>query len=63
MFQDKMKSFDTVPGCETVGLSNKRDPGNQSKTSNAETLLLADPMRPCRRSRAVVKGQTDEGNH
>ncbi|XP_041802718.1 chloride channel K [Chelmon rostratus] len=49
-----MKSLDEAPGSETVRLNNwERE--NQSATSHYESLLLADPVKPCRRTRATVK--------
>ncbi|TNN58350.1 Chloride channel protein ClC-Kb [Liparis tanakae] len=43
-------------GSGAVGEDDDRQRGNQSDASYNETLLLADPWKPCRRSRAAVKG-------
>lgn len=62
-FQDKMKSLDEAPGSETVRQSNNGERENQSDTSHNQSLLLAAQMKPCRRTRAIVKGQTEGENH
>ncbi|XP_070825302.1 chloride channel K [Chaetodon trifascialis] len=49
-----MESMDEAPGSETVILNNQ-ERENQSATSHYKSLLLADPMKPCQRTRAVVK--------
>ncbi|XP_074500728.1 chloride channel K [Sebastes fasciatus] len=41
-----MKSLDEAPGSDTAG---------ENQSSHYESLLLADPWKPCRRSRATVK--------
>lgn len=58
-----MESLDEAPGNETVRQNNNREGENQSETSHNKTLLTADPMKPCRRTRAIVKGQTERENH
>ena len=62
IFQDKMKSLDKTAGSETIGMNNQ-ERENQSETSHNQSLLLADPWKPCQRSRATVKGQTGVENH
>ncbi|XP_076597665.1 chloride channel K [Chaetodon auriga] len=49
-----MKSMDEAPGSETVRLNNQ-ERENQSATSHYKSPLLADPVKPCQRSRAAVK--------
>lgn len=58
-----MKSLDEAPGSEIIGENNNREPESQSETSHNKSPLLADPWKPCRRSRATVKGQTKVENH
>ncbi|XP_070694983.1 chloride channel K [Pempheris klunzingeri] len=50
-----MKSVAASPGSETVGENNDWERENLSETSHHESLLLADPWKPCRRTRAIVK--------
>ncbi|KAM9350559.1 chloride channel K [Symphorus nematophorus] len=50
-----MKSLDETPGSETIRQNNNWERENRSETSHNKSLLLADPMKPCRRTRAVVK--------
>ncbi|XP_067447684.1 chloride channel K isoform X2 [Thunnus thynnus] len=54
-FQDKMKSLDEAPGRETSRENNNWQRENQSDTSHNKSPLLADPWKPCRRSRGIVK--------
>nr|XP_046253158.1 chloride channel K isoform X8 [Scatophagus argus] len=54
-FQDKMKSLDEAPGSETIRHGNKWERENQSETSHNKSLLRADPVKPCRRTHAIVK--------
>ncbi|XP_031724721.1 chloride channel K isoform X3 [Anarrhichthys ocellatus] len=53
--QDKMRSPEEAAGSETVGENEDWEQGNQSDTSCNRIVLLADPWKPCRRSRATVK--------
>ncbi|XP_036958651.1 chloride channel K isoform X2 [Acanthopagrus latus] len=53
--EDKIKRPDRAPGSETVRQTVDWEPENQSETSHNKSLLFADPMKPCRRTRAVVK--------
>lgn len=61
--QDEMESLDEAPGRETFRQKNNWEGENQSKTSRNKNLLIADPVKPCQRTRAVVKGQTGRETH
>eukprot|EP00064_Thunnus_orientalis_P013849 superscaffoldBa00002317_g13890 len=50
-----MKSLDEAPGRETSRENNNWQRENQSDTSHNKSPLLADPWKPCRRSRGIVK--------
>lgn len=63
MFQDAMKSSEGSPRSENVSRNNERDGENQSETSHNRSLLITDPVQPCRRTRAIVKGQPEKENH
>lgn len=63
IFQDTMKSLEESPGSENVSQNNKRDEENQFEAPNNSSLLIPDPVQPCRRTRAVVKGQPGKENH
>ncbi|KAK5863224.1 hypothetical protein PBY51_000270 [Eleginops maclovinus] len=50
-----MKSLDEVPGSGIIVENNNLDQENQSETSHNKSPLLADPWKPCQRSRATAK--------
>ncbi|XP_068615832.1 chloride channel protein ClC-Kb-like [Brachionichthys hirsutus] len=54
-----MKRLDEAPGRETIRRNGNLEEENQSETSH-NTSLLIDPLKPCRQTRANVKGQTEE---
>ncbi|XP_045912443.1 chloride channel K [Micropterus dolomieu] len=51
-----MNSLDVAPGSETIRDNVNWEPENQSETSHNKSLLLADTWKPCRGTRAIVKG-------
>ncbi|XP_029690150.1 chloride channel K isoform X1 [Takifugu rubripes] len=53
--QDMMKSSELSPGSENVSQNNTRDEENQFEVAHNRSLLITDPVQPCRRTRAVVK--------
>ncbi len=57
-----MKSLVEAPGSETVRENNNWERENQSETSHNKSLLLADPWKPCRRTHAIVRGQSEVKN-
>lgn len=62
-FQDMMKSLEESPGSENVSQNNKHDEENQFEVPHNRSLLITDPVQPCGRTRAVVKGQHEKKNH
>ncbi|KAM3618002.1 uncharacterized protein V6R79_013814 [Siganus canaliculatus] len=50
-----MKRLDETPGTESVRESNNWERENQLETSHNERLLLADPLKPCQRTRTIFK--------
>lgn len=56
--QDKMKSPDEPRRSKADGKNNNWEQENQSDTSHNKSPLISDPWKPCRRHRAVVKGQS-----
>ena len=58
-----MKTSEESPGSENVNRNHKWDGENQFETSYNRRPLITDPMQPCRRTRAVVKGQPEKENH
>lgn len=63
IYQDTMKSSEESPGSENVSQNNKRDEENQFEVAHNRSLLITDPVQPCRRTRAIVKGQPEKKNH
>lgn len=55
-----MKSLDEAPGAETLRLNNNWEGESRSETSHNVGLLI---VKPCQRTRAVVKGQTGRESH
>ena len=58
---DEMGSLDEAPGRETFRQKNNWEGENQS--SRNKSLLIGDQVKPCQRTRAVVKGQTGKETH
>lgn len=56
--QDKMASLGEAPGSKTVRQLSSWEEENQLETSHNKSLLIAEPVKPCQRARAIVKGQT-----
>lgn len=56
--QGKMESLGEAPGTKTARQLSSREEENQLETSHNKSLLIAEPRKPCQRTRAIVKGQT-----
>lgn len=63
IFQDTMKTTEESPWCENVSQNQKWDGENQFETSHNRRPLITDRIQPCRRTRAVVKGQSEKEIH
>lgn len=63
IFQDAMKTSEESPGSENVSWNRKWEEENQFETSHNRRPLITDPVKPCQRTRAVVKGQPEKENH
>lgn len=57
-----MWSFDEAPGRDAAMPGNNQEGGNQWEASHNRRPLLGDPVKPCQRARAIVKGQTEREN-
>lgn len=58
-----MKASEESAGSENASKNHKWDGENQFETSHNRRPLITDPVQPCRRTRAVVKGQPEKENH
>lgn len=58
----RMWSFDEAPGRDAATPGNNQEGGNQWEASHNRRPLLGDPVKPCQRARAIVKGQTEREN-
>lgn len=61
--QETMEISEESAGSENVSRSHKWDEENRFETSHNRRPLITDPVQPCRRTRAVVKGQPEKENH
>lgn len=63
IFQDTMKTSEESPGSENASRNHKWDRENPFEAPHDRRPLITDPVQPCRRTRAVVKGQPEKENH
>lgn len=63
IFLDTMKGSGESPERENVSGNSKWDGENQFETSHNRSLLITGPVEPGRRTRAVVKGQSEKEHH